>query len=257
MEEEIIHQLNELERKHQIKILYACEAGSRAYQLHGPDSDYDVRFIYVHQPEWYLSIDEGRDVLEVQVNKDLEISGWDLRKALKLFRKSNPPMFEWLHSGIVYKQDDHFLHKIKELEPIVFSPIPVLYHYLHMAKRNVRDYLEKEEVKVKKYIHVIRPILMCKWIKTYHAIPPIIFPALVDGLELPAEVQTEVEKLVQYKTTSTASDKVEQNPILQNFIKEEISLLEDYIETIEIKKLTITPQLNELFRSTLQSFEGK
>jgi hypothetical protein len=70
------------------------------------DSDWDVRFIYVHPRDWYLSIDveDKRDVIERPINDELDISGWDLRKALKLLRKSNPPLLEWLSSPIIYKE---------------------------------------------------------------------------------------------------------------------------------------------------------
>ncbi len=94
----------ELENTHAIRILFACESGSRAWGFPSSDSDYDVRFIYVHQKEWYLSIHEGRDVVEMPVNKELDISGWDLRKTLRLLNKHNAVLFEWIQSPIVYSR---------------------------------------------------------------------------------------------------------------------------------------------------------
>lgn len=74
-----------------MRILYACESGSRAWGFPSKDSDYDVRFIYVRPVDWYLSIFDKRDVIEYPISDMLDINGWDLKKALNLFRKSNPP----------------------------------------------------------------------------------------------------------------------------------------------------------------------
>jgi predicted nucleotidyltransferase len=100
----ILEQLEQIEQEEQVTILYACESGSRAWGFPSQDSDYDVRFIYLHKPEWYLSIYDKRDVIERPINNMLDINGWDLRKALNLFRKSNPPLLEWLQSPIQYKE---------------------------------------------------------------------------------------------------------------------------------------------------------
>src|SRR4029078_9708652 len=104
MREKIELELERIEKENDVKILFAVESGSRAWGFPSKDSDYDVRFIYVHKKDWYLSIDQKRDVIELPINNLLDINGWELRKALKLFRKSNPPLMEWLHSGIVYYQ---------------------------------------------------------------------------------------------------------------------------------------------------------
>ena len=105
MEKEILKRIAEVEATENVTIFYACESGSRAWGFPSADSDYDVRFIYLRKPDWYLSIDveDKRDVIERPINDELDISGWDLRKALKLLWKSNPPLLEWLVSPIVYK----------------------------------------------------------------------------------------------------------------------------------------------------------
>ena len=106
--------LSNLEDTHGIRILFACESGSRGWGFPSLDSDYDVRFIYANSEDWYLSIDEKRDVIELPVNSDLDINGWDLRKALRLLKKGNATLFGgkrrvghysgyngrcWFHSG--------------------------------------------------------------------------------------------------------------------------------------------------------------
>ena len=106
MRQIILRELANLEKEHQVKILFACESGSRAWGFPSQDSDYDVRFIYLHPQDWYLSIEveRKRDVIELPISDDLDITGWDLRKALQLFKKTNPPLLEWLGSPIIYAE---------------------------------------------------------------------------------------------------------------------------------------------------------
>ncbi|MDO8433705.1 MAG: nucleotidyltransferase domain-containing protein, partial [Candidatus Binatus sp.] len=102
-----IHQaLESLEYAENMVVLLAVESGSRAWGFSSTDSDYDVRFIYIRRPEWYLSIDleNQRDVIEQPLADEIDLSGWDIRKALKLFHKSNPPLLEWLQCPVVYRE---------------------------------------------------------------------------------------------------------------------------------------------------------
>lgn len=171
MEGIIKEELKCIEEMHNVKILYACESGSRAWGFPSKDSDYDVRFIYINHPDWYLSIDDKRDVIELPINDLLDINGWDIRKALKLFRKSNPPLQEWLLSDIVYYQKYDFINNLRALSSEVFSPISCFYHYLNMARNNYREYLQGDQVKIKKYFYVLRPVLACKWIEQHNTMP--------------------------------------------------------------------------------------
>jgi predicted nucleotidyltransferase len=149
IEEDIASKLKEAEAEHSVKILYACESGSRAWGFASPDSDYDVRFIYAHQKDWYLNILPKRDVIEYPVTPVYDYSGWDLRKTLFLMNKSNPVLFEWLHSPIVYYKDEYAFNVINKLAKEYFSPISSTYHYLHMANGNYRQYLQADEVRTK------------------------------------------------------------------------------------------------------------
>ena len=189
MKAHILEVLNQIEKEQEIKILYACEAGSRAQDLASKDSDYDVRFIYVHTPNWYLSIDQKRDVIErsnqdqisIPVHPLLDLNGWELTKALRLLRKSNPSLLEWLQSNIVYYQAYSSIEKIRAMEKKVFSPKSCVYHYLQMSKRNLRE-IQGNTVGIKKYLNVLRPILAAKWIEKHNTIPPIEFQVLLDDL---------------------------------------------------------------------------
>ena len=106
-----------LEAQHGIRILYACESGSRAWGFPSPDSDYDVRFIYVHPLDWYLGLDEGPDTLNFPVDDELDLAGWELRKTLRLLRGSNAALFEWLQSPIVYHEAPGFRARLAPMLP--------------------------------------------------------------------------------------------------------------------------------------------
>ncbi len=104
MRKKIKEQLRRIEDAENIKILLAVESGSRAWGFASPDSDYDVRFVYIRSLEDYLRLDATRDVIELPIDDVLDINGWDLQKTLRLLHKSNPTLFEWFSSPIVYKK---------------------------------------------------------------------------------------------------------------------------------------------------------
>lgn len=161
MEKIIQEKLIEIEEKEHARVILAVESGSRAWGFESPDSDYDVRFIYVRNEEVYLKLEGIRDVIEWQLDDTLDINGWDIQKALRLLYKSNPTVLEWCASPIVYQKTEEFT-LLQELLPQYFSKKKSLFHYWHMASTNYREYLTGELVKAKKYFYVLRPILVGK-----------------------------------------------------------------------------------------------
>jgi len=134
----ITQRLTEVEGRHGVRVLYAIESGSRAWGFPSPDSDYDVRFIYVHPRDWYLSVNEARDVIEEGVDEmDFDVAGWDLRKALRLFLKANPALWEWLVSPIVYRDDGGAARRLREIAKESYSPKALAHHYLSIARENL------------------------------------------------------------------------------------------------------------------------
>ena len=191
-------ELKRIEHAEDLRVLYAVESGSRAWGFASPDSDWDVRFIYIRRPEWYLSVQPRRDVVEVEADGDLDVSGWDLKKALVLFAKSNPPLLEWLRSPLIYEESSSAACRLRELSAQYFSARRCMYHYLHMAQGNYREYLNGEQVRLKKYFYVLRPVLACRWIEAHGTMPPMEFSALVAD-QLPAAVLPHVESLLKRK----------------------------------------------------------
>lgn len=253
MRDIIAKQLAQIEQEEQVRIIYACESGSRAWGFPSQDSDYDVRFIYVRPLEWYLSIEDQRDVIERPISDQLDINGWDIRKALKLFRKSNPPLLEWLQSPIQYDEQYSVAEQIRSLSPLTFSPKSCLYHYLNMAKGNFRDYLQGEQVKIKKYFYVLRPLLACGWIARYETMPPMAFDELVETL-VPADTSlyTEIHDLLRRKKAGDELDMEPQLPAIQAYITAQIAHVEQLATEIQGQATVGIEILNRIFQSAVQ-----
>src|SRR3989338_2246924 len=175
MREKIVHKLEEIQENKGIKILYAVESGSRAWGFESKDSDYDVRFLYLRPRDWYLKIRPEKDTIEILSEDLLDISGWDIKKALLLFGNSNPPLYEWLVSPVVYLEKGNLIQELRNLAISDYSLRACTYHYLHIARDNYRNYLVKEKVKIKKYFYALRPLLACFWIKEKNSLPPMEF----------------------------------------------------------------------------------
>lgn len=253
----IREQLALIEQEEQVTILYACESGSRAWGFPSQDSDYDVRFIYLQKPEWYLSIFDKRDVIERPINDMLDINGWDLRKALNLFRKSNPPLLEWLQSPIQYEEKYTVAEKLRGISPYTFSPKSCMYHYLNMAKGNYRDYLQGEQVKIKKYFYVLRPILACEWINRYEEMPPMAFDVLVDRL-IPKdeELWQEIQQLLSRKKAGEELDCEPRLSAINDYLEEQFEVFEKVAVSLKAKEDSQDQQLDALFRQALQEVWG-
>ncbi|WP_192043638.1 nucleotidyltransferase domain-containing protein [Paenibacillus rhizovicinus] len=253
MREAIIDELSRLERDENIRILYACESGSRAWGFPSRDSDYDVRFIYIRQPEWYLSIFDKRDVIERPISDQLDISGWDLRKTLNLYRKSNPPLLEWLQSPIQYAESLSAAEQLRAMSPLMFSPKSCMYHYLNMARGNYRMYLQGERVRIKKYFYVLRPVLACLWIERYGAMPPMAFDTLLEQL-IPqdTELWRVIQELLVRKKSGEELDYEPQLKPINDYLEERLHELEMRAALQPAADAKLDDRLDAMFRETLR-----
>ena len=200
MQQLIVKKLDEIERQENVRILLAVESGSRAWGFASEDSDYDVRFIYVRPRNDYLRLEKFRDVIELPLDGELDINGWDLNKTLRLLRSSNPTLFEWFSSPIVYRETP-FADAFRLVMFKYFSTRRGLYHYLSMANSNYREFLKGGMVKAKKYFYVLRPVLACRWILNRRTPPPMLFSELVES-ELDPAVLQDVNRLLDLKMNS-------------------------------------------------------
>jgi predicted nucleotidyltransferase len=224
----IIRCIHEIEDEEQVKAFYACESGSRAWGFPSTDSDYDVRFIYLHPRDWYLSVDleQKRDVIERPIDNMLDINGWDLRKALKLLRKGNPPLMEWLGSPIVYREQFTVAEQMRDLMARYYSPIASLYHYFRMAEGNYRSYLKGPEVWIKKYFYVLRPLLAIRWIERDLGIVPMEFSVLVDKVVDSPAIKGEIQKLIESKRRGEELDQGPRIVAISDFVEAEMARLD-------------------------------
>jgi uncharacterized protein len=250
-------ELSSVERSQDIAILFAVESGSRAWGFPSIDSDYDVRFVYLHRPDWYLSIDleKRRDSIELPIKESLDIAGWDLRKALKLFYKSNPPLLEWLQCPIVYREQHSLARKLRELLPAFYSPQANFHHYLHMARGNIREYLQGDVVWQKKYFYVLRPLLAMLWIERGLGPVPIEFHRLVDALVDDAVLRSAIDQLLDAKKKGAELDRGLKIAAISQFIAHEMSRLECQTDHQKSSAPPIS-KLNELFLDTLREAWG-
>ncbi len=249
---ELEARLDRIERDHGVRILFACESGSRAWGFASPDSDYDVRFIYANRREWYLSVslEEQRDVIETPIEGLWDVNGWDLRKALRLYRKSNPPLLEWLQSPIVYRERGSAAERMRALLSTYFSPPAAMYHYLHMAQGNFRSYLQEERVRTKKYFYVLRPLVACRWVERGAGAAPTEFGKLLDAAGLEPEVRAAIDDLLRKKGEG---DELAEGPRIEpldRFIRGEFARHEANGVTRQPPRPDTEP-LSELFRAVL------
>jgi predicted nucleotidyltransferase len=226
MRSEILDQLRAIEHANQVKVLYACESGSRGWGFASPDSDYDVRFLYVHRLPWYLQVSPARDVIEVPISGNLDINGWELRKALSLMKKGNATLIEWLDSPIVYRSEDPFLAQMRQAAQQTHQAERSFHHYVHMARGNYREYLQGETVRLKKYLYVLRPLLATLWVEQARGVAPIRFSELVDALVTDPALQQSIDELLVHKRQASESQHGRPWPLINQFIDKELTRLE-------------------------------
>ena len=252
MREQILEEIKKLEEENGIKILYAVESGSRAWGFASKDSDWDVRFIYVHNYDWYLSVDEKKDNIEIILPNDVDLAGWELRKALLLYKKSNPPLFEWLSSPIVYKEEYTLADKLRTRSEMYFNPKSCIYHYLHMANRNWTTYFKEETARIKKYFYVLRPLLASAWIEQTGKMAPMEFHKLLDAEPMAIEVRHNINALLERKMNGDELDKENRIPAIDEYIEHKIAYFQNMLSEFEYKNQPTNEELNNIFRSTLE-----
>jgi predicted nucleotidyltransferase len=247
--DEILRRMQAAESEHNVRILLAVESGSRAWGFGSPNSDYDARFIYAHPRDWYLSVslEEQRDVIEYPIVDEIDLNGWDLRKALRLFSKSNPAFAEWIQSPIVYGEQTAFAGEARRLLPAVYSVEHGIYHYRSMAKTNYRGYLRADLVPLKKYFYVLRPLLSVKWLERYRCASPIEFQKLLHLVESDPVLVNDINALLERKRAAPEMGLEAPVASIHRFIERELERLESTVPAMS-QKFDNFSILNQLFR---------
>jgi predicted nucleotidyltransferase len=227
--------LESIEKEQSCSILFACESGSRAWGFASPDSDFDVRFVYFKPIDWFLRIDSKIDSITEMLPHDLDLSGWELQKALRLFAKSNIALYEWFGSPIIYCKNDYFFKTVKSLIPLYFNPKKAIHHYHSIADTMLKEHLQSHSVNIKKLFYILRPLLACMWIVQYKTMPPTVFDELLIEHEYLSKIHLSFigDLLLQKNVTSEQGTiEISQN-ILDwiNLMMIEMALLAQNVET--------------------------
>lgn len=249
---EIMRRLARAEEEHGVRILLAIESGSRAWGFASPNSDYDVRFIYAHAPRWYQAVDleERRDVIEYAIVDDIDLNGWDVRKALRLFWKSNPAFVEWIQSPIRYIERGGFGDGARTLLPQVYSVESGMYHYRSMAKTNYRGYLRADRVPLKKYFYALRPLLSVLWLERYATPAPIEFQRLLHLIDDRPGLRADIDALLDRKRGAPEMGLGDAVPSINDFVEEQLARLEA-MSPDPARQPGALPLLNTLFHAAL------
>ena len=253
MYQSIQTKLHQIATSEPLHLLLAVESGSRAWGFPSPDSDYDVRAIYIKQPENYLCIDEQKDTFEYIENQWFDVGGWDIRKALRLLRKSNAVLLEWLRSPIVYAQDDEFVHALAELVPQYAQAAPLLHHYRGIARNALSAMDLDNEIRLKKWFYVIRPLLAARWTAQRGGIPPMTLVELLDSV--PNAIVQEITDLIAHKAEQDESYRHTLSGSLKRFTRDSA----DETTALQASAPVAMPSepLDELFRATLRRVWAK
>lgn len=207
MTEKIKQYISNLEINAGIRVLLAVESGSRSWGFPSANSDFDVRIIYAHRPEWYLQVSEHRDTIEyMSDDRQFDLSGWDLRKALLLMSKTNPSLSDWIFSDIVYHADMQFLREARQLHDSYYNPISALHHFRGLARNFRNSITDGDGVTAKKYLYFLRSVLNCDYILRHEKHPPVSFQRLVDSLGLPINIASKLHSLIERKYSQSEND---------------------------------------------------
>jgi len=250
--EQIFEGLRNIERDHDCRVLHACEAGSRAWGFPSPDSDYDVRFVYVHRREWYLRLNESRDTLEWFAPGDLDYSGWELRKALRLFRTCNLSLNEHLQSPIIYEKDDAFAARLAAFIPEYFNPKKAVFHYLGVAKQFIEPVVRREQIGIKKLFYILRPLLACQWVIKFQSMPPTEFSRLLEETDLSPNVIEMIDAFRTQKETAAEKTMFDVPQYFADWVLDLDADAERSAHTLPTGPSTGWQPLNQLFLDTVK-----
>ena len=225
----ILSYLEDIEHQYDVRVLLAVESGSRARGLFSDESDWDVRFVYVNKLDWYLNVNEGRDVIEEMFDDNIDMVGWELRKTLRLFQKSNPSLMEWLHSPVIYRADEEFLSRMRAMEPVYFNPIKTMYHYESLYIKHDKRYLQDSTNPLKRFLHYLRGILSCRWLEQHKTMPPVLFSELVKATVDDDSIRQKINVLIALKRQTKENDNLEVDASLVEYARK---LAEHFEQTI-------------------------
>ena len=208
-----------------IRLLMAVESGSRAWGFPSPDSDYDVRFIYVRPWQDYVSLRPIRDVVERPIVDDFDVNGWDIRKTLGLLLKHNAVVAEWLESPIRYVTDDPAVERLAALADRYFDPMGYALHYASLGTNNVKRWpADAATIPAKRYFYALRPALCIRALRMMpHRRPPMRLQDLMAIVDLPRGLSAQIDELVALKAQKREKAGTKRSAEIEALIIDELS----------------------------------
>jgi uncharacterized protein len=208
MRAHIVQALREQAEANRIRVLCAAESGSRAWGFASPNSDFDVRFLYVNDLAWYLRLGKSADTCNRMLPNDIDLSGWELRKALRLMRRYNGALFEWLNSPIQYLDTTVEFTALRALSVRCFKPAAALHHYGSMAYGAFNAMQEATQhnaqlagkVSAKKLCYLLRAVFCCRHILASGTQPSTEFGPLLERYAQSLEECQWIEGVLQEKS---------------------------------------------------------
>lgn len=238
--------LGKIEAQYDVTIIHAVESGSRAWGFPSPDSDNDVRFIYLRPLSHYVGLIQNRDVIEEPIDGVWDVNGWDIRKAFDLMVKGNQGVAEWLSSPLIYREYGPVPYKVRDLLARYASPTQSAKHYYGLANtiynREIGSRATAEqiadagtggvikkptEVNQKKYLYAIRAAAAICWVEKYREVPPMTLPALMSRDTMSWDVRGIVNSLLERKATMGEFGEGPRIPIIDEFIEQKTAWVKD------------------------------
>lgn len=221
---EIERRLASVARENGVRLLLAVESGSRAWGFPSPDSDYDVRFLYVRPRRAYLALRPLRDVVERPITDEIDLSGWDIRKALGLLLKHNAVLSEWLQSPVRYIADDPVAGRLATLADRHFDPRGYARHYASLGRGALDRWFGQDgDVPVKRYFYALRPALMVRALRLDPAHrPPMNIVPLMKAAKLEPEIASQIGELIARKARTNEAGNTMRLPALDRLIANEL-----------------------------------
>ncbi|MBQ9971693.1 MAG: nucleotidyltransferase domain-containing protein [Elusimicrobiaceae bacterium] len=253
MKKSIIKKLEELEKEHHIKIFHAVESGSRAWGFASQDSDYDVRFLYYHRPEWYFSVSKQADnIVKMEEHNLLDFAGWELKKTLLLLIKGNMSLYEWIQSPIVYKQSKEF-ETLKALAQEFYNPKALLFSYVGLAENNYKAYADREKPKLKKYLYILRTLAACRWIEQQQTPPPIEMDNLKEVFRKDSLIWDFLNHLIEDKKKGTELGVIDSPALINRWIEEQLAYYTNFANSLPDLVKDTVPLSNFFYKTVMEN----
>ena len=241
--------IQKIETDYNVKVLFACDAGSKAWGLASPYSDNDLGLIYCKPLEWYLSVSEKTDIIDLTQHTIFDGFGWDLQKTLRLMLQSNAVLFDWLQSPVVYTSRDGIKTELEQFAKQCFDKRKVIYHYLGLGNKLIHKYKTLTEIPLKAYLLLIRSTLAAIWIKEQGTPPPVLFSELLPIAESQPKALIPIHQFVMLKKQARPNKEVKKIQVLDQFITEMRRDCSIFAEALPIHEATKVQDADKLFTS--------